>query len=613
MLKKIYFLILIIFCLSVKFSYAQVENIESKKNSVRKLANWLVCYTNNETGLPYSHVGDNRLSKWCFTYDAAIVAQAFMQINEINRAKRIIDYYISRKGIWRLGGIINAVDASNNRPYGKGMEWVVHSGPNIHIAIAAYQIYCRTNDKKYLNFARKIGDFVLSLQNKDLQDINYGAIRMGPLGKDSVKDQNVYWDENAPSWYHIYSTEHNVDMWALMNMLFEATGNNKYKISRDLVYQWLIRVAYNKEKGYFNRGYSEKSWEFGKLGVDTIVATDVQLWAISAFGVDGLEKIEKGLAQKLISFVENKCKVSVEYIKQDGKKVLVNGFDFVVEDRRKDICRLATVTAEWSAQAANSYTRLANYFSNKDSILSRSYQQKSMDVISNVFNLGQSNEKMIGIPYVTSFNVPTGHGWDSPRCYTSAISNAYLILAIVGYDPFVVGSGEVLKNIVLDVSNGKSEDNICILKTTTEDYLFSAWQEYDKNNLKNAALIIEEMLKEHQDWISIAKIESENLSIQLEVQNANFEDKAYKVMGWYPFINSQLVFNNWALNDLAAGYYILVSWYSESNQLDKAVEMAKIIIRDYSLALIWDIHGWFWNPVISLRTDYPEVYKKALE
>ncbi|MEW5694269.1 MAG: hypothetical protein AB1765_13360 [Candidatus Hydrogenedentota bacterium] len=60
-----------------------------------------------------------------------------------------------------------------------------------------------------------------------------GAIPIGTPGdKKNKKDQRVNWDENNPSFTEIYSTEHNIDAWALLNMLYLET--NPYATKPDV-------------------------------------------------------------------------------------------------------------------------------------------------------------------------------------------------------------------------------------------------------------------------------------------------------------------------------------------------------------------------------------------
>src|SRR3989344_8983155 len=167
-------------------------------SQIPKLRNWLLKNRDEATGLPYSHVGDKRFEKWCITYDAAVATMAYIASGETEKSEKIIDFYIKNESVWRLGGIIGAVYAPD--PNGAGESWAVWVGEDAWIAIASFHLYKATSKKEYLEFAEKIADFIVTLQNKNKKDLNYGGIPLGPESDGMVAgDQHINYDAEEPS------------------------------------------------------------------------------------------------------------------------------------------------------------------------------------------------------------------------------------------------------------------------------------------------------------------------------------------------------------------------------------------------------------------------------
>jgi len=133
--------------------------------------------------LPYSHVGDERFEKRAITYDSAVVSLAYIASGKAEEAKRIIGFCISTPSVWRIGGIIEAVDSELAV---LGADWSVRTGANMWMGIAGVHLYKTAQGKRYLKFSKRIANFALSLQNKDKDSVNYGCIRLGPKGEGNV-------------------------------------------------------------------------------------------------------------------------------------------------------------------------------------------------------------------------------------------------------------------------------------------------------------------------------------------------------------------------------------------------------------------------------------------
>jgi hypothetical protein len=394
---------------------------------LKQYERWLIKNRDPRSGLTYSHIGDKNLHHWVMTYDSSVTALAYIALERNKDAKRILDFYINTPGVWRLNGIISTVNPT--RPE-LGEEWSVVTGPNIWIGIAAFHLYKSTGELKYLSFAKDRADFALYLQNTDPKDKNFGAIRMGPLGDASLSgDQRIQNMNNAPRLYDIYSTEHAIDAYALFNLLFNETALQRYGQGRDRALNWLRQTAFNTKQEFFSRG--------ARPAVDPAFATDVQSWAISALGLNTLDKVKEGLALRLVETIEQKAVHTVSFTKADGKKVEVRGVDYVDHAMASALGRPPMVSPEWTFGLINAYSRLERdlaehqLFSQAESL-----RNKKQTLLENMLKLTSETGHGAALPYATQPNAKVGHGFMTPsRGNYSTISISYGILAITGFDP----------------------------------------------------------------------------------------------------------------------------------------------------------------------------------
>ena len=64
------------------------------------------------------------------------------------------------------------------------------------------------------------------------------------------------------------------------------------------------------------------------------------------------------------------------------------------------------------------------------------------------------------------------------------------------------------------------------------------------------------------------------------------------------------IFKYWALNDVAAAYFIFGQAQDHKGDYAKARGAFQQVVMHYSLAQIWDPKGWFWSPVDAITNDY---------
>lgn len=371
-----------------------------KRSALENMYRWLKVHQAHSTGLLTSFEGDRSLRNWAFTYDQSLAAQVFTLFGDYERARRVFDFY-KYKAKKINGGFANAFEVNR----GKVAEYAVHSGPNIWLGIAIMQYTNKSGDRQYLKLARSIGDWVISIQE---QDEEFG-IRGGP---------DVRW----------FSTEHNLDAYALFNMLYAVTQDKAYQLASQRTLAWLEVHAYNGTDSSINRGKG-----------DATIATDTFSWAISSLGPELLIQSQMD-PEQIIQYAEKNCLVEVDYQRPEGDVVKVSGFDF---SRYTHLPRGGIISTEWTAQMIVAYQVMATYFS-QQGVPDKAdfYRQKADFYLNELSKMLTSSPSKVGqgegcLPYASATNADTGHGWRTPEGKNtgSVAGTAYTIFASMGYNP----------------------------------------------------------------------------------------------------------------------------------------------------------------------------------
>lgn len=370
------------------------------KEAAQKMYSWLKAHQNPRTGLIVSYEGDPAIKDWAFTYDQALVSQAFVIFGDSERAKKIFEFY--KKQAEKLnGGFLNAYYASN----GSAAEYTVHCGPNIWLALSIIQHANKTGDTSYLNLAEQIADWVISIQGEDSQ---FG-IKGGP---------KITW----------YSTEHNLDAYALFTLLHEKTKKDKYRLASERSLKWLNVTGYNRIEQRMNRGKG-----------DSTIATDTFSWAIAAIGPEKLQSLGMDPDQ-IIKFAEDNCRVNVKYSRPSGEIIKVTGFDFA---KSKHVGRGGVISTEWTAQMIITMRIMGDYhMAIGDLDTAREYHDKAAFYLNELDKLLMSSPSRTGqgagcLPYSTQDDADTGHGWRTPKgTQTGSVAGTtYSLFAKTNYNP----------------------------------------------------------------------------------------------------------------------------------------------------------------------------------
>jgi hypothetical protein len=380
-----------------------LDDVKGKKRQLEQAATenmyqWLKTHRNRFTGLVMSFEGDPSLRDWAFTYDQSLAAQVFFISGDKEQAAQILAFYRD-KAAKRNGGFVNAYNVITGTP----SEEVIHLGPNIWIGIAAVRYAEKTGDDAYLGLAESIARWVTGLKDKE------GGLRGGP---------DVTW----------YSTEHNLDAYALYKMLYALTGKEIYNKEMAVTLKWIKDNTYSAKEGRMNRGKG-----------DSTIATDTMAWAIAAIGPATLAK--EGMdPESIMKFAEEHCLVSTSFNRPDGEAVNINGFDFA---KSRNIARNGVISTEWTAQMIISYRVMADHYDQLgEKEKAKEYAGKSDYYLGELDKMIISSPSPSGqgagcLPYASQPNSDTGHGWRTPGGQqTGAVAGtAYTIFAKKGYNP----------------------------------------------------------------------------------------------------------------------------------------------------------------------------------
>lgn len=376
----------------------QIERRRLDEATVKNMYQWLRTHQNRLSGLIMSFEGDRSIKNWAFTYDQSLACQVFLISGDFERAKKILSFFKNRARK-ENGGYYNAYSSITGKP----TERVVNVGPNVWIGIAAIRYTEDTGDKTYLDMAEDIARWAISLKDKE------GGIKGGPQF----------------SWY---STEHNLDAYALFAMLYEVTGKEIYKREKESTIKWIRGNTYSETARTMQRGKG-----------DATIATDTFAWAIAAIGPALLFK--EGMdPDAIVEFVEENCRVSTDFERPDGSVVGLTGFDF---GKLKNRGRGGVVSSEWTAQMVMAFRIMADfYITLGDEEKAKTFNQKVKFYLNELDKMVISSPSKSGqgagcLPYATQPNAETGHGWRTPKGKQtgSVAGTAYTIFAKKDYNP----------------------------------------------------------------------------------------------------------------------------------------------------------------------------------
>lgn len=175
---------------------------------------------------PYRTCNIDRKS---WIYDNALAVIAFSMAGNQQRASQILS---SLRSLQDADGSLEFVYDVYTGKLGTAKR----SGAIAWVGYAAVFYEKRFNDSSYRTFAKKIANYLLTLQNQST-----GSFKGGP---------DVRW----------YSTEHNIDCYFFIRDLYELVKEPKYFDSARAVRASLIQNHWNENKKRFNQGVGDDAF-----------------------------------------------------------------------------------------------------------------------------------------------------------------------------------------------------------------------------------------------------------------------------------------------------------------------------------------------------------------
>lgn len=404
-----------------------------------------------------SHIGHPGYEDLAFLYDKAVDALVLKAAGFHKESEDVLDYFAARLfiprdeikakadtnevyGIMKLfkykgsgrrpvKAVINAFDVRSKKRQGKGqLEFHTTPGPMSFMIFAMLTV----NPEKYKFYAMTLGEVLLTMQDRD------GGIRDG---------------DRAPDKIH---TEPHVDACAAMYMLYDVTGDQKWKIAADKAVKWFKRNVYHPKDGTIDQGL----WS-GKE--NKIFAEDCYSWTIAGPVGDRLPLEE---LKKITDTVLRKALVRVTVPLPDGSKRTLILVDFtdpqdeLVKKVRNGFHPMGSV--EWVGGAILGLQKNAvRFWSSGDKSSGRYYKAMSEILMDNAMNcfyyLDDVKGKITfygsgqGVEIAPFGSIESGlsSGWKTPYYYVVApdgkpvvkggsFVGAWPILPYAGMNPFIL-------------------------------------------------------------------------------------------------------------------------------------------------------------------------------
>ncbi len=204
-----------------------------------------------------------------WVYDQALAIIAFTAAGDHGSARSVLNALRlaqTKDGSWDFAYAYNTGARLDTRiPVGSN-AWVV-------IAIAQYELM--TGDESYRDLALANLAWLLQFRDADPNADTYGAFVMGP------DHESTTWDEST-----VYSTEHNVDVYAALRLLFALTGQQRFSDHADEIYSYLVTQIWNPSPDS-NDPVGSLPAIFWVGFVDYTKYLDPQSWTVAAIGATG--------------------------------------------------------------------------------------------------------------------------------------------------------------------------------------------------------------------------------------------------------------------------------------------------------------------------------------
>lgn len=247
--------------------YAQSTELLDGLNWLRSQMQFDFDPTTGVAKLVKSYETTSIVGAW--VYDQAIAVIAFTAAGDDSSARLVLNALQLKQavdGSWDFAYAYNTGAKLDTRILVGTNAWAI-------IAIAQYELM--TRDDSYRDMAVANINWLLQFRNDNSNDESFGAFVMGP---DHI---STTWDEST-----VYSTEHNVDVYAAMRLMYELTGEQQYQTYADEIYHYLVTEMWNPSADS-NDSFANAPPIFWVGLVDYTKYLDPQSWTVAAIGATG--------------------------------------------------------------------------------------------------------------------------------------------------------------------------------------------------------------------------------------------------------------------------------------------------------------------------------------
>ena len=192
---------------------------------------------------PNDPVYNEAIATRCATYDAALVAMAFLDHGELGRAERILDTLAAiqnPEGSWYF--TYDAFNLSSSESY-------IRTGACAFVVMAAIHHRRVTGSMKYREMAIKGADYLIA-QQAPADSPFAGLVRQG---RGRYTSDYVFIDEQQQG----AGTEHNLDAWFVFRDLYHQTGIPRFKDAKNQVFDQMMALFWNPVQNRFNQGLED--------------------------------------------------------------------------------------------------------------------------------------------------------------------------------------------------------------------------------------------------------------------------------------------------------------------------------------------------------------------
>jgi len=580
----------------------------------------LRCYFVPQTGLflSFPRTNDLALTQQVSIYDQGVVGLFLLKVGDVKTAGAIVKFFENawvaseHRAIPRDGkaGLANFYNAYYFVISQEGIEKTVHVGPNAWIGLLASRYYRMTGDPKALELALNIMHWII-FHHKYVD----GAVAMG----------EIPW--NGVPWDQIFSTENNVSTHAFLMDLLKAKGLGQE--DHDLLErvqkadkQWLVHVAYDPKTDHVLRGGNTINLPPGQtFNQDHVQAIDSYTWYVDEMRPPFLRA--NGVnADAMMGVAHNDFVVKVgglmgvDVTDQGGATATYEDDVYKTHPKKAIFYRPKGDNHRllwWEATCQ--YIVTLQYMA-RDSALrafSQTDQAQRQQLLDQASRWLDEAKMLVNEMDKSGFFVPGA----THKVYELATPGRFYIGAWPAPEPtkdhpadavtplcwrFFAGMGfeSLTDEQIIPTTQPWSVKPITvpprdpgpILYGASEEMQERAWKLFEKGDYDLASRQAQALIDLWgEDAIQLEKLKKKEQGTFMLYKPGQREQY-------------QAIHNYWALNDVAAAYYILGEIADQQHRYAQANQDFSAILTKFQLAQLWSTKGYFWNPAETIKEVY---------